>query len=485
MAHKAGQKITIVGGTGFVGQALGQTLARQGYSLTVTTRNPENWIGQMSFPCTLVGWDPMGGPFPSDNLHRPDVVINLAGAGIGDQRWTEEYKKTLRDSRIVTTQKIAEALASRDSGAPSNNPVRLIQASAVGFYGSRGDEILVEESPRGKGFLADLCVDWEAQALKAQGKNCQVTIVRIGVVLGWGSGFLKTLIPLYMRGMGASLGSGKQWVPWIAIDDLTEIFAHAAAGWGAGRVINATAPDPITFEELHRAVASRYGLQVSPTVPSFALRGILGQQAEIALNSQRAIPSRLLGTQAQEGSGTTDKTPFRFKYPSLKETMNKLFTDDYDKNSYHLFSQQWVPYRREEIWPFFTDENNLEKLTPPLLHFKVVGKTTAQIEEGTQIRYDLKLHGIPLKWESKIRTWEPTTHFVDHQLKGPYSLWDHLHQFEDLAGGTLMTDHVRFRLPMGKIGFLAASPFVLKDLDRIFTYRRKQISEIFPQKKNL
>ena len=144
-----------------------------------------------------------------------------------------------------------------------------------------------------------------------------------------------------------------------------------------------------------------------------------------------------------------------------------------------LECEQWVPRPPSEVFPFFADAHNLERITPPFLHFRVVAVTPPAIEEGTQIEYRLRLHGVPLRWISRIESWQPGRQFVDRQLRGPYALWHHTHEFEAAAEGTLMRDRVRYAVPFGAVGELVAGRFVARDVAAIFAYRRRKIGEIF------
>lgn len=141
-------------------------------------------------------------------------------------------------------------------------------------------------------------------------------------------------------------------------------------------------------------------------------------------------------------------------------------------------TQQWIAKPLAEVWPFFCDETNLERLTPPWLKFRVVSKSTQRLQEGTVINYALRLHGLPIRWQSRIENWQPPFQFVDTQIKGPYAVWHHTHQFEDHGSRTLALDIIRFELPFGFLGRLL-NPWVRRDVERIFTYRQTALREIF------
>ena len=144
-----------------------------------------------------------------------------------------------------------------------------------------------------------------------------------------------------------------------------------------------------------------------------------------------------------------------------------------------LYAEQWIPLSVEKLFPFFADEKNLETLTPPMLHFHVLGKSTPTMQAGTLIDYKLRIHGIPVRWQSRIDEWQPNEYFVDTQVRGPYSYWHHTHRFMPKDGGTLATDHVLYRVPGWIVGRIFILPFVRRDIQNIFEYRRKKIEELF------
>jgi hypothetical protein len=189
------------------------------------------------------------------------------------------------------------------------------------------------------------------------------------------------------------------------------------------------------------------------------------------LASQRALPAKALNA------------GFRFKYITLTDALADLFPDWYLESQHEFVAHQWVPRPVEEIFQFFSDAANLESITPSWFNFHVVGKSTPKIEEGTQIDYQLRLHGLPLRWKSRIEEWTPNKRFVDLQTHGPYSVWRHMHLFTPITvksqRGTLLTDRVFYKVPFGKLGSLAADRFVKNDVSKIFEFRRKKIEELF------
>jgi uncharacterized protein (TIGR01777 family) len=214
-----------------------------------------------------------------------DAVFHLAGEPIA-QRWTSEAKTRIRESRISRTRDLVDGI-----GKLPHKPGVFISASAIGYYGNRGDEVLTEESAPGKGFLADLCVHWEAEADRARQFGLRVVKVRNGMVLGEDGGALKRLLPPFRMGLGGRLGSGKQWVSWIHRDDLLRMLIWVAANPNIAGVLNGTAPEPVTNAQFTRNLAHVLGKPAIIPVPRFGLRLALGEMSDVLLDSARAVPA--------------------------------------------------------------------------------------------------------------------------------------------------------------------------------------------------
>lgn len=447
-------RVLITGATGFIGKPLVGRLVQQGHEVVALVRSPEKAQTQIPFPCEFHRWD-AAEPVPAKALAGIGAVYHLAGEGIADKRWTDERKRELRDSRVEGTRRLATALA-----AMPTHP-KVISASAIGFYGDTGAREVDETTPVGTGFLAELCRDWEAAwgAMPADA----VTIVRIGVVLGHGGGALEKLLPIFKLGMGGPLGSGDQFLSWIHRDDLVTLLVWALTAPVHG-VLNGTSPKPVTNREFSEVLAAALKKPCFLKTPAFAVRLAMGESAQVVLSGSRVLPRRALGA------------GFEFALPTLEGALGDLLTGHQDKV---LEREQFIPRPVKEIFPFFSDAKNLETLTPPWLGFEVVKSSSETVASGTIIDYRLKLRGIPLKWQSRIEEWVPNEHFVDVQLKGPYRVWHHTHEFESVPGGTIMRDRVRYRLPAGLLGQCVAGRFVENDVKAIFDYRFKKVAELF------
>ncbi|HZQ31261.1 MAG TPA: TIGR01777 family oxidoreductase [Mycobacterium sp.] len=271
--------IAIAGSSGLIGSALVTALrATDNRVVRIVRRAPSN--------ADELHWNPETGEFDPEALHGVDAVVNLCGAGIGDKRWSGAYQQLLRDSRITPTEVLSAAVA--EAGVPV-----LINASAVGYYGNTGDRVADETAPPGTGFLAQLCQDWEAATLPAQQAGARVVLARTGLVLSRGGGMLSRLRPLFSVGLGARLGNGRQYMPWISLEDEVRALIFAVSHNLSGPV-NLTGPAPVTNAEFTTALGRTLNRPTPLSVPGFALRRLLGNFAdEGLLIGQRAIPAAL------------------------------------------------------------------------------------------------------------------------------------------------------------------------------------------------
>ncbi len=280
-------KILIAGGTGFIGSAAAGEMARSGHEVVILSRRPP----RRGAPYRQELWDGLHADSCARALEGADAIVNLAGAPVAPGRWGAARKKDLVASRVGATRALVEAIR-----RASRRPAVLVNASAVGYYGDCGDDFLYEESPPGQGFLCDLALAWEAAASEASAFGVRVVKLRIGMVLHQDGGALARMIPAFRAFLGGPLGTGRQWVPWIAREDLAALIAHAVSQPVEGAV-NAAAPDPATNADFSRALARALGRPCWLGLPAAALRIAFGQMAdEILLASQRVFPRRALGS---------------------------------------------------------------------------------------------------------------------------------------------------------------------------------------------
>jgi len=298
--------ILITGATGFVGRRLCEMLHQAGHTVRALSR--DSVVAKQRVPLLkeVFPWNPLQELPPLQAFEGCDAVINLAGESIAG-RWTAPKKQLIRDSRVLGTKNLVNALAQL-----SSRPKVLISASAIGYYGDRGEETLTEDAAPGSDFLAQVCRDWENEALKAESLGIRVVRLRIGLVLGRGGGTLQALLPLFRVGLGGPLGSGRQWWSWIHRDDLCRLIVQILANESISGPVNATAPQPVRQKEFAQVLGRVLRRPAFLPTPAFALKIALGEFADGILASQRALPRR-----AQEMG-------YRFQFEELEGALREI-----------------------------------------------------------------------------------------------------------------------------------------------------------------
>ena len=296
-------RITISGGTGLIGRRLLKNLAGEGHTLHVLSRHAG---ANMPNNVRLSVWNATKGDPPADSLQDTDAFIHLAGEPVA-QRWNADVKQKIRDSRVAGTRNLVGAMAKLD-----RKPQVLVCASAVGYYGSRGDETLDESSPPGNDFLAELCQAWEKEALAAEALGVRVAMIRTGIVLDARGGALAKMLPPFKLGLGGPIAGGKHWMSWIHIHDLVSMYQFALTQPVRG-ALNGTAPSPERNADFSKALGAALHRPTFLPTPKFALGAMLGEMADVVLASQRVLPK------AAEAAG------FRFRFPQLQPALVDLF----------------------------------------------------------------------------------------------------------------------------------------------------------------
>ena len=277
-------KVAVTGSTGLIGSALTASLSNDGHTVLRLVRRPARTAAEVS-------WDPMAGTVDRARLEGVDAVVHLAGAGVGDHRWTSTYRATIRDSRVRGTQTLVRALTALD--AP---PQVLVAGSAMGYYGSVGDAEVTEDSPAGSGFLAGVVRDWEATAEPVQGAGIRLVHSRSGLVVARHGGAWGRMWPLFRAGLGGRLGSGQQWWSWVSLRDevrALRLFLDDATTSGP---YNVTAPNPATNATVTAAMGRLLHRPTFANVPTWVLRTALGEMSQEVLGSARVLPRRLLAS---------------------------------------------------------------------------------------------------------------------------------------------------------------------------------------------
>lgn len=274
-------RVLIAGGSGLIGTALSESLIGDGHRVSRLVRRAASQPSE-------VEWHPERGELDPSVLDGIDTVVCFSGAGVGDKRWTDDYKQTLRTSRIDTTSTLARALASAHDG-----PRTFIAASAVGYYGDTGDRTVDESAAPGADFLARLCVEWEAATAPAREAGIRVANLRTGLLLSPKGGLLQRLKPIVWLGAGGRLGSGRQFCPWISMPDEIAAIRFVIDSPDVAGPVNLTGPEPVRNAELIATLARVMHRPAIVPVPGFALKAVLGEFAEDVLTGQRAVPAKL------------------------------------------------------------------------------------------------------------------------------------------------------------------------------------------------
>jgi uncharacterized protein (TIGR01777 family) len=447
-------RILLTGATGFIGAQLGKALVKEGHEIVAMVRDPSRV--DLPFPAQLISWN-------EGRIPQIEAVIHLAGESIAGERWSEKRKKEILESRASTTKKLVEQL--KNSGVRAQV---VICASAIGYYGDRADEWLTEDSSPGRGFLAEVCVSWEQATASFATVSERIVQMRIGIVLERFGGALVEILPLFKRGLGGTLGSGKQWMSWIHLEDLIGMFLLALKDSRVEGQWNAVAPEPVTNRDFTKILASTLKCKSFFPVPAFGLKVALGEMSALLLASQRVKEKfRSLG--------------FSFRYPSLDSALMAIC-----KNvercrgllTHEHRAETWLDLEPARAFQFFSDTKNLEKITPPEYELKVGSQSTVKPKEGTTFEYTMKCKNFQVSCKSHILEWVENSKMVSTHEKGPYAFWFHSLQFERMANGTLLIEKVIYRWKYGILGELFCQTTLKKNLTEIFCFRMKKAKEL-------
>ena len=299
-------RVAVTGATGTIGRALVGALKGRGDDVTVLSRDAERAKGALGGDVEAFAWpDPKGSPPPAGALRGRDAVVHLLGEQIA-QRWTDDAKQEIRDSRVLATRNLVSALAELTEG---ERPGVLVSQSGAGWYGHRGDERLDESAPAGDDFLAQLSADWEAAARGAEELGVRVAVNRTGMVLSESGGALEKMLPFFKAGIGGPVAGGRQYVPWVHLDDVVGAILFELDTDAAGGPMNLTAPEPATNRALSKALGRVLRRPAFAPVPALAVRALYGEMAEIVTTGQRAVPARLT------------ELGYRFRQPELEQAL--------------------------------------------------------------------------------------------------------------------------------------------------------------------
>jgi uncharacterized protein len=301
-------RILVTGSTGFVGSAVVKKLEQDGHSIVRVVRSGTTAANGSGTPQDTVRWDPTTQTFDSAPAEGADALIHLAGASIADGRWDASRKALLQTSRIESTRHLMHSLSQLKSP-----PRVIVSASAIGIYGNRDDEMLVESSEPGHDFLAELCRAWEAESAHGAGFGARVVMPRFGIVLGSQGGALPRMTLPIKMGVGGKLGTGRQWMSWVTLTEIVNVIQFALANANLSGPVNAVAPNPARNSDFIRVLAKTLHRPAIFPAPAFALRLALGEMAgALLLSSQRVLPAKL------------EQAGYRFVHPDLSEALQSV-----------------------------------------------------------------------------------------------------------------------------------------------------------------
>lgn len=458
-------RVLVTGATGFIGRALVPRLQRDGHTVSAWVRSPARARNQLGADVELIPAQTAPDGLVAA-IERSDAVVNLAGEPLMGGRWTVARRAILESSRIAMTEQLVRAMA-----GVTRRPRVFISGSAVGYYGDRADERLTEASSSAGDFLARLCQRWESAAQEAERLGVRVVLLRTGVVLGRAGGALALMLPPFQLGVGGPVGSGAQYLPWIHLHDYVKIIAVALVDDRYRGPVNGVAPEQTTSRSFAHALGRALHRPAILPLPALALRLILGEAATVLLASQRVDP------------GVLREHQFVFDFPTLDSALEDIVggsavvitpVESRPKGAedarYELRAKTVIEAPLDRAFAFFSRAENLGAITPPAMRFSIQGDVPP-MAAGAVIDYRVQVGPLPVRWRTRITTWEPGRRFVDLQERGPYRFWWHEHTFAADGPRTVMEDRVYYTPPLGLIGRLAHRVFIRSTLRKVFQYR--------------
>ena len=458
-------RVLIAGATGFIGRALVPRLQRDGHSVVVWARSDARALALLGADIDIVSIA-AGQEALVTALSRCDAVVNLAGEPLLGGRWTAARRAVLRASRIETTEQLVSAME-----AASPRPRVLVSGSAVGYYGDRADEPLSETASHRDDFLSQACQDWERAAQRASASGVRVVLLRTGVVLGRAGGALAQMLTPFMLGAGGPIGSGRQYFPWIHLHDLVKLIVTAIGDERYVGPVNGVAPEQATSTVFARALGAALHRPALLPTPAVALRVIFGEAAVVLLASQRVEPA------------VAQSHGFVWDFPSLPAALHDILTGAPVEITrlatapaaapgaiFELRTRTLVNAPLDQTFAFFSKAGNLGLITPAAMQFRIEGRIPP-MAEGAIIHYRVQVGPLPIRWRTRIVSWDPGRSFADVQDAGPYRVWRHEHVFTAQGNQTVMDDRVYYTPRVGLLARLTNRVFVAPKLRDIFQYR--------------
>lgn len=444
-------KIVIAGGSGLLGQALTEALIKAGDKVTILSRKPDEIDWQVP-GSRVVAWISPSNASWEEEIDGSDVVINLAGASIaGDNllnmRWTQARKEAILSSRHKAGQALVKAITQAE-----RKPRTFLQASAIGYYGTQDEKNLTEASPPGQDFLAEVTRQWEASTVPLDNLSLRRVVLRTGLVLSRRGGLLPTLMVPFHFGAGGPVGSGRQIMSWIHIEDWVRAVIHLIKDESTQGVYNLTAPEAVGNRHFARALGKAMRRPALVRTPAWALKALLGEASTLALDGQHVIPSRLLDSK------------FTFEYESLESALTALFNEPLRFR--RAFKVEATP---SVVSDYHRNTAVLRRLTPfPII---VQFQHVEAVREGSTARFILWFGPVPVHWHARHYDVQMSQGFTDDLAAGPFRSWVHQHSFLSRpSGGTRVQDEIHAELGRGLFHGLV-SRFMWLTLPILFAFR--------------
>lgn len=446
-------KVLITGATGLVGKELATELIIDGHELIILSRDKERAKAKLNLPADYYNWEPASELAPKEAVQKADCVINLMGENLSAKRWSSKQKEKIYNSRVIGTKNLVQSINDH-----RDTPLEVfISTSAIGIYKANTNKPLDEGSAHGEDYLAKVCIDWENASKNVNAKR--IFNPRLGVVIAPNDGMMAQVLPLFRMGLGGPIGLGKQMMSWIHVEDLVRIYKQALSDNQFKGAFNAVAPQAVTNAKFSKALAKAIGVPNYFIAPPVMLKLVFGEMSQLMLDS---VHVRALAL---------EKESFKFNYPTIESAMEDVCNGT-------VKEAQFISRPVHEIISFFRTPENLSKLTPKEMNFKMLEGSDPEVKDKAIFNYQFNKYGLPMKWQSRIEDDENEAVFIDIQTKGPYKKWVHTHEFHSSKNGTLILDKVKYNMPFGILGNLAL-PIVQKDISKIFEYRKKALNEIF------
>ena len=451
-------KVLVTGATGLIGRKLVEKLYLKGHNdINVLSRRPEIAREEINVPVKSYFWDPEKKELDEDSLNGVDSIIHLAGSSLSNGVWNEERKKSIFNSRVYGTSLLLDALNKKSHTLSS-----FISASAIGVYGDQGSETIDESCGNGRGFLANVCFDWEGVLFNHKFNTRKVSL-RTGVVLSPDGGALNKILKPFQMGLGGKFGSGEQYMSWIHIDDIVNMYIYAINHNIEG-VFNAVSPVPVSNLQFTHEMGTALNRPTLFSVPEKSLEILMGEMSELLLNSINVSSSRI------------QKHGFKFHFSDISKALNNLLHDtNKGQNKFRKF--HWVKEDVDKVFDFFTHNKNIQKLVSKNSDILLTSNDT-KYSKGSVIDHQFNLYGIPLRWKSLVSHFSKDRRYTDIQFSGPYKKWVHNQVIKPFNGGTLIMDEVAYSFPFSIFTDLITSNKVKKDIESLYNYKSNKLSDM-------